>query len=1090
KEVDTLANDKRIATYTISGKEGDTITLRASMKDFHDSSAYLGDTELLLVDANNEPIEIQREITDYGYVLRVYQLTGPGPYKLYLIPQRTAGNQGSWNDGFYPQHQFNLALSNGDDLLFDRGTLLPGQPVLDTFDPNNGTKRASYRIGLDEGKDMTLRLATPNGQSTPPLHGQVRVVDADDQILASTALSYDQNALLISYHLVGTAPYRFIMDTYGDYAVTLSDGDLIQNDFGSLAYDQTANSTLKAPQAIAAYSIDGKEGDLISIKIEAPRRFVQAYLDDSKRALISPDNQASAQGTTVYVYTLTGPGPYRLRLFYPGTSPYKVTLTGGGKDILSAQLGGLTVNPKSDDPKFKPVTVTAKLDAPARFANYTFDGKDGDLITLDLNSNGGDKALEPVVHNQEGQEIAPQVSVVDRTHLLAVYKLHGGAPYALAFETTNQWVISLTAADMVRADAGPLPTGPQDKPYSNELPKPAIVAVHQLDVAPGELITIQVQNSNRTVDLQVHDGSGALLRPEATDFQNGNNVYVFILSGVGPYTTQFVVSGKYTASVQAGNLLRVDGGTVKFNEPTDGQLGDPGRVTTFVIDGKRNQIVTIQLQADGQAQGGEFRDANGKQWDPTFQFTRNNQQYAVYQLSGPAPYTFTFAGKKYTLLVDSGDALRAELGDVPFEQSITSTLTAPAVTAVYTVPGQPGEQVSFQLQDRGQPVDSDLFDADHKPLKRDALVTKNSTAISVYTLSGKGPYSYEFLTQGPYKLTATQGNALNAQLATLPMGQKVTNTLPAPAENAFFTIDGQPGQTITIELQAGNKPQGSHLTNGQGKELIPQAKLDRNNFTYTVFVLSGPPPYTLTFNTTQQYSVTASRDNTIRAEVGVVRFDNTVTNTLKAPAALAVHTIDAQPGQTITIRLQDQNQPIDSQLVDADGNLLSPIGKAVANNATYTIYTLSGTAPYRVSFLPKGQYSIKLTRGNIYRTDLGSIPFGTKKDDQLQAPAITGVYTLDTAPDQTISVLIVSRGQQQFILGELRGGDGKVIEPMARQYNGSNTTAYVYRLTGAGPYQFAFQTNQPYEIEFMRGDLGETQFDIYPTVTPTPTPVP
>src|SRR5262249_33369890 len=154
-------------------------------------------------------------------------------------------------------------------------------------------------------------------------------------------------------------------------------------------------------------------------------------------------------------------------------------------------------------------------------------------------------------------------------------------------------------------------------------------------------------------------------------------VYVYIISGEGPYTTQFVVNGKYEASVQDGNLLKADAGQLKFNEPTDGQLTFPGRVTTFTIEGKRNQTVTIQSQADGQPKGGDLRDANGKQWVPVFQFTVSNRLYSVYQLSGPAPYTFTFTGSKYSVELYAGDSLRSDLGDVPFEQAITNTLDVP-----------------------------------------------------------------------------------------------------------------------------------------------------------------------------------------------------------------------------------------------------------------------------------------------------------------------------------------------------------------------------------------------------------------------------
>src|SRR6185369_10203762 len=126
------------------------------------------------------------------------------------------------------------------------------------------------------------------------------------------------------------------------------------------------------------------------------------------------------------------------------------------------------------------------------------------------------------------------------------------------------------------------------------------------------------------------------------------------------------------------------------------------------------------------------------------------------------------------------------------------------------------------------------------------------------------------------------GNALRAELGILPTARQVTNTLPAPAENAIYTIDGLEGQTYTVELQSGGKPIKSQLMNAEGKELIPELKLDRNGYRYTVFTLVGSAPYTLQFNTRQEYKINVSRGNTIQTDVGAVRVNNTVTNTLKA----------------------------------------------------------------------------------------------------------------------------------------------------------------------------------------------------------------
>ncbi len=147
---------------------------------------------------------------------------------------------------------------------------------------------------------------------------------------------------------------------------------------------------------------------------------------------------------------------------------------------------------------------------------------------------------------------------------------------------------------------------------------------------------MQIENSRKSVPVNLRDGKGQVIEPALQDFQGGsNNVNIYILSGSGPYTATFPVTGKYTASVVALNLLRVDKGIIPFGTPIEDQLTDPGRVATYLVDGKRDEIVTVQLQAGNKPVDGEFRDANGKLWLPEYQAVQNNALFNVYRLGGP-----------------------------------------------------------------------------------------------------------------------------------------------------------------------------------------------------------------------------------------------------------------------------------------------------------------------------------------------------------------------------------------------------------------------------------------------------------------------
>ena len=648
----------------------------------------------------------------------------------------------------------------------------------------------------------------------------------------------------------------------------------------------------------------------------------------------------------------------------------------------------------------------------------------------------------------------------------------------MSFDAPNQFDVELDAGDTLHYQAGLIPTGILENPYENELPDTARIAVHDLDVAPGQLMTLQIENGRNVVPVQLFDGNNKLLEPEFEDFQGGkDNVFVYILSGIAPYTAVFPVDGKYTASVATVNLLRVDKGIILFNTPVEDELAQPGRVVTYLVDGKRDQVVSIQLQAANRPVDGEFRDANGRLWLPDQQVTVSNSLFNVYRLGGPGPYDITFGSSgKYAITVTDGDVLRAELGNVPFGEKVTNTLTAPAQTAVYTVDGSPGDIVSVALQVAGRAGESTLYNGDGQLLLPLGVVQKNNVAYAVYTLAGIGPYRLEFNAPRQYNLTVSSGNVLRTDLGTVTLNQKITQTLPAPALIGIYTVDAQAGEFLSVQVQVGGRPATSMLYDADGQLLEPDAKIDKLNSTFTVYTLSGAAPYRLEFIADRQYNLTVSNGNVLRADQGVIRFGNTATTTLREPAEAAIYTIDAQPGQTISLQLQDSGRPTDSELRDADGNLIIPWRQVKTTSAAFSVYTLTGTAPYKVTFIPNGRYSLTLQQGNFFRADLGVIPFGQKVSNRLPVPAQTAVYTLNTESDQVISAQIVNRAGREFVAAKLVNADGEVIEPQTEVFDGTNISTSVYVLTGSAPYTFEFDVTGNYDITFSRGDVTDPNF--------------
>ncbi len=917
---------------------------------------------------------------------------------------------------------------------------------------------------------LPCQLTDPRNSYTYAIH----LYDGGMNDIIRNTSSYDSGKRLytVSYTLSGSAPYQFWFDVNDEFKITLNHGDLLTANLGVLADSETIDQQLDKPAVVASYRVNGDEGDIVSIALS---RAGEPVLTNDDGELVQLLDQNLTSQNSVYVYQLQGAGPYTLR-FRPNQR-YKLTLTRGNTLIQDA--GVLPINAASDlaNPDFKPVETSSKLDAPARIATFGINGvSDSDTITLRLQARGS--SLTPILINGEGGFLDSQLTYYEKDTISAVYHLTGKAPYRLYFDAPSGYKISVDEGNTLLVDAGTLPTGVLEEPYANELPKTARFVTHTLDVAPGQLITFQVENSRKLVPVALKDGQGQLIEPVLQDFQGGsNNLSIYILSGSGPYTVTFPITGKYTASVAALNLLRVDKGLITFGTPVEDQLDKPGRVATYLVDGKRDELVTIQLQTGSQPINGEFRDANGKLWLPEYQTIQKGALFNVYRLSGPGPYDITFGGdKKYTLVVNDGNALRTDLGDIPIGEKVSNTLVAPAITAVYALDGNPGEQMSVALQVGGQAANPNLYNADNTLLVPSAIVRKNNTLYAVYTLAGAAPYRLEFIAPRQYNVTVSEGNILRVDLGAVTLGTKISATLPTPAQTGTYSIDPGSSEYLSIQLQLGGQPSESTLFDADGKALEPDAKLDKLNSTIKIFTLTGNGPYHLEFNGDRQYNLKVSLGNVLRADQGVIRFGNTATATLKQPAQAAIYTIDAQPKETISIRLQDNNRPTNSELRDADGTLILPWGQVKNTSAAFSVYNLTGKAPYKLTFLPTGRYSLTLNKGNFFLTQLGTIPFGQKVTNILPVPATTAAYTINTESDQVISVQIVNKTGRVFIKAKLLNAKGEEIKPQTEVFDGTNTSTTVYTLSGSAPYTLTFDVIGQYDITLSRGDVTDPNF--------------
>src|SRR4029079_9337190 len=102
----------------------------------------------------------------------------------------------------------------------------------------------------------------------------------------------------------------------------------------------------------------------------------------------------------------------------------------------------------------------------------------------------------------------------------------------------------------------------------------------------------------------------------------------------------------------------------------------------------------------------------------------------------------------------------------------------------------------------------------------------------------------------------------NADQGVVTFGATLSNTLQAPNRVAVYTLNTAPNQVISAELVT--KGQGgfikADLHDAEGKVIAPQSTIyDGTADVTTVYMLTGPGPYTFTFETTQPYTLTFTR---------------------------------------------------------------------------------------------------------------------------------------------------------------------------------------------------------------------------------------
>lgn len=1099
-ELDTLDRNIRFATYTINAQEGEIITVevldereRLQRDDISD------DTVIEITNANGNPISRLERLTRFdGQYTSSYELTGPGPYTMRLQPDRPGREFSAFN----AHQEYQLSVNRGDTLRADQGTL--GQNQIAMGEIEGPGRRVAFTLDsqLNEGNIATLRLTRP-GTSTQQFG---TLVDADNnEILAINASTSAPNVSLAAYQLTGNAPYTFYFDATGSYELELVPDNLLVQPFTALPINPIepvvvvddngneqeqdpleASNSLEGDAVVGRYTLDGDSGDLLTIQASQSGSTPSVEVRDSNGNIIVPQDRRFDFQNSYFVYAFAQSDTYQIDIseINPATA-HTVRVT--ESNVLVADGAPLPLNPEEpvvviddngNEQEQDPLVVENQLNAPAQFVVHPLDASGGSTVTLDF-SQINRRDLNARVLDADGITIKPTLESerIDGTQR-RVFDLPAGSDYALLLEPSSSYEVKLTAGDGISTTGAVVPIGILEEPFEAELQDPFQEVVHPLAPLNGSVLTLQLENSNRPIEMTLRNGDGDVLDPLVRDFQIGSNYEVYLLSGQPPFTVSFRPQGSYTLTALAGNILLSNAGIVSFNEEQSGRIESPVRAIEYTIDARRNQIITTQARVGGLTQDGELRDANGRLWEPILTAETGGRRYNVYLLGGPPPYELIFDGQTtYNVTVNDSDVVTDVRGMVIFGEEISERSEAPSQVFRYLIDGSPGQEISVNLQVNGLPVQPTLFDNEGRLLIRNRGTEKNGRNYSTYVLTGPTPYIVEFEASGAYQLNVTEGDVLTQQPQPLLFGETARGQFDTPAITGQFAIDAQTGQVVTTQVQANGQPAESELVDSSGNVLDPLATFEKQNSEFNVYEVSGEAPYTLRMDTEQAiHAVTVTEGNALIQNQGVIRFGNDESESLTQPAELAVYTIDALPGETISLEITANGQPVESEVRDADGAILQPQDRALVTTSAYTSYVLSGPPPYRVSFAPVGRYTITLEQGDFTLAQQGPAVFGDTIRNRLTLPQSVAVYTVNTSPDQLVTLQVTDTTRREFFAPQFTDANGvdipvltEVLEQTTRK------VTVVYDLTGTqGPYTIQFEPQiSTYEFLLERGDTTD-----------------
>lgn len=764
----------------------------------------------------------------------------------------------------------------------------------------------------------------------------------------------------------------------------------------TVAIGDTVSGELTASSPSATYSIDAHAGDELTFSVTSDA--FDSYLtllDAGGASLATDDDSGGDKNASIQAFVVPEDGTYSIKVEsynQVSTGAYTLTVTGEANAVPSTPTPGSTSTPEATPAGTQPPSTGSALaygDSDSATLTeqsnvvYTFDGKAGDVVTIELTSPDFDAYLS--LQDSSGDEIASDddsagnlnariasfALPADGTYTIVAGSYGGGISGAYTISLSSGDATAVPTEETATPEVTATATATATEPVANggtagTLTNDLLSASYTFEGSSGDTVTITLTSPDFDSYLILQGPDGRSVAEDDDSAGNLNStIQNFSLPEDGTYTiiassNNRAEVGEYLIEVTGATItaaqaltptappptpIAQQGGDIAVGTSVTGSLGDDAETTSYAFTLDTDQSVTITLTSDAFDTFVSLQDANSTELTSDDDGAGNlNSRIENYALT---------AGTYMIVVSSSGGVFSGEF-TLTVEEGGTVEPTAEPTSQPTTVP--PGSDIVI-----GESVNGEL--------------AGNTTADS-YTFEGEA-------------------------------GQTVSISVTSDAFDTFLILTGPNGAQLLTDDDSG----------GNLNALIESYALPDNG-TYTVTVGSfdgtGRGVYTLTLleggviQPTAEPTAQPTIEPTDVPPGGEIAVGQSVSGSLDSGTDSASYTFEGESGQTISISASSDEFDTYLRIQDEDGNDLATDDDGGGDlDSRITLFTIPYDGLYTITVENydgnAGDYTLSISAATV-----SSIEFGETVEGELTSDEVATAYEFEGEEGDVIALQLSS----------------------------------------------------------------------------------